>query len=103
MTDDAPHSRWQDFWEKTFPVIIGGIIAGVFAIAGSYFATTFQMSAQSHAHKAEAQRKVYASLMGRKLVTEQLNVSRAEARVFSDYNEELWRRSGLPKDSLDLQ
>jgi formate/nitrite transporter FocA (FNT family) len=42
MTDDAPHSRWQDFWEKTLPVIIGGIIAGIFAIAGSYFATTFQ-------------------------------------------------------------
>jgi hypothetical protein len=100
--DRQPHSGWQDFWDKTFPVIVGGIIAGFFAIAGSYFATTFQMSAQSQAQKAVEQRKVYANLMGRKLVAEQLNVSRTEARLFSDYNEEIWKRAGAPKDSLDL-
>jgi hypothetical protein len=77
MSDNPQqHSRWQDFWEKTLPVIAGGVITGFFAIAGSYFATTFQMSAQSQAEKAEEQRKVFARLIGRKLVTEQLNVSR---------------------------
>jgi len=46
---------------------------------------------------------VFARLMGRKITTEQLYVSRYEAFMFSDYNEERWRRSGSPKDSLDLQ
>jgi hypothetical protein len=100
--DDAQRSRWQDLWDKTLPVIAGGFIAGVFAIAGSYYATKFQMVAQSQTQKAEEQRKVFASLVGRKLVAEQLNVSRAEARLFSDYNEERWKRAGAPKDSLDL-
>jgi hypothetical protein len=99
---DTWGARQLDFWETTLPVIVGGIIAGLFAITGSYFATSFQMKAQSHADEAAAQRKVFAELMGRKLVTEQLNVSRAEALIISDYNEELWRRSG-PKDSLDLE
>jgi hypothetical protein len=104
MSDDGPpRSRWQDFWDKTLPVIVGGLIAGLFAIAGSYFATTFQTSAQHKEQKEEDQRKVFARLMGKKLVTEQLHVSQLEARVFSDYNEELWRRAGFPKDALDLQ
>jgi hypothetical protein len=103
MSDDRqPSSRWQDFWDKTLSALVGGLIAGVFAIAGSYFAVTFQMSAQAKAQKAEEQRKVFARVMGRKLVTEQLAVSRLEARVFSDYHEEMWKRSGAPKDSLDL-
>jgi hypothetical protein len=103
MSNDVQPSRSLDLWEKILPGIIGGVIAGLFAIVGSYFATTFQMSAQSNAQKTEEQRKVFARLMGRKLVTEQLNVSRIEARVFSDYHEELWRHAGAPKESLDLQ
>ncbi len=50
MSDAPQHSRWQDFLEKTLPGIAGGVIARLFAIAGSYFATTFQMSA--HANSA---------------------------------------------------
>ena len=46
---------------------------------------------------------MFARLMGRKITTEQLYVSRYEAFMFSDYNEERWRHSGSPKDSLDLQ
>jgi hypothetical protein len=96
---DAQHTKWwQNFLDKLLPVIVGGVLA----IAGSYYATKFQMDAQSQTQKAEEQRKVFASLMGRKLVTEQLNVSRAEARLFSDYHEERWKRAGAPKDSVDL-
>jgi hypothetical protein len=98
MSDDQqPGSRRQDFWDKTLSALVGGLIAGVFAIAGSYFAVTFQMTAQAKAQKVEEQRKVFARVMGRKLVTQQLAVLRFEARVFSDYHEEMWKRAGAPK------
>jgi hypothetical protein len=105
MSDDdaQQHSRWQDFWDKTLPGIVGGVIAGVFAIAGSYFATTFQMSAQSQAQKVEEQRKVSASLMGQKIMWEQLNIFQANAKTASDYNQERWQRAGLPYTSVDLE
>ena len=61
MSDDQPSSRRQEFWDKTLSALVGGLIAGVFAIAGSYFAVTFQMSAQAKAQKAEEQRKVFAT------------------------------------------
>jgi hypothetical protein len=41
--------------------------------------------------------------MGRRFATQQLYVSRYEAMIFSDHHEERWRRSGNPKDSIDLQ
>jgi hypothetical protein len=108
MSDDpqppsAPSSRWQDFREKILPVIAGGVIAGVFAIAGSYFATTFQMSAQSQIQKVEEQRNVSASLMGQKIMWEQLNILQANAKIASDYNQERWQRAGLPNTSVDLE
>src|SRR4051794_39862966 len=104
MSDDTRprSSRWNNVWDKTSSVLIGGLIAGVFSIAGSYFAVNFQMSAQNKAQKVEEQRKVFARIIGRKLVTQQLAVSRLEARIFSDYHEEVWKRAGSPKDSLDL-
>jgi hypothetical protein len=95
--------RWFEILKQILPGIVGGIVAGLFAIAGSYYATKFQMSGQWEAQKAGEQRRVVASLMGRKIVGEQLNVSRAEALLFSDYSEELWRRAGAPKDSIDFE
>jgi hypothetical protein len=109
MSDDdaQQHSKWQDFWDKTLPVIAasvtGSVIGGVFAIAGSYYATTFQMSAQSQARKVEDQRKVSASLMGQKIMWEQLNIFYANAKTTSDYNQERWQRAGLPITSVDLE
>jgi hypothetical protein len=82
-----------------FPVIVGGLLA----IAGSYFATTVQISAQAKLQKSEDQGKVFARFMGRKLVTQQLAVSRIEARIFSDYYEEIWRCAGSPPKTLALQ
>lgn len=104
MSDDAQQqsSRWQDFWDKTLPVIAGGLIAGFFSIAGSYLATTFQMSAQSQAEKTAQQRKVFASLMGQKLLWEQINVSEANASTAFDYYQERWKRAGSPNTSLDV-
>jgi hypothetical protein len=87
VSDGAQQSRWWSFWDKTLP-LISAIIGGLIAIGGSYFTTRYQVSAQAEVQKAEEQRKVFAKLMGRKLVTEQLNVSRIEARIFSDYYEE---------------
>jgi hypothetical protein len=95
MSNDAK-KRWAD---GLLPVVLGGILA----IGASYFTTKFQMSSQFHLQKVEAQRAVFARLMGRKIITTQLYVSRYEALIFSDYHEERWKRAGAPKDSLDLQ
>jgi len=95
MSNDAK-KRWAD---ALLPVVLGGILA----IGASYFTTKFQMSSQFHLQKVEAQRAVFARLMGRKIITTQLYVSRYEALIFSDYYEERWKRAGAPKDSLDLQ
>jgi hypothetical protein len=104
MSDDTPpSSRWQELWDKTLPVLAGGLIAGIFAIAGSYFATKFQTTAEVNSKKIEEQQKVFARIMGRKFTTEQLYVSRYEASIYSDYEEALWKRAGAPKDSFDLQ
>jgi|SRR5882672_1245525 len=101
MSDDATKKRWYDFLalDKILPVILGGVLA----IGASYFTTKFQMSSQLHLQKVVEQRRVFARIMGRKFTTKQLYVSRYEARIFSDYHEERWRRSGAPKNSLDLQ
>jgi hypothetical protein len=95
VSNDA-RKKWAD---GLLPVILGGILA----IGASYFTTRFQMSSQFHLQKVEAQRAVFARLMGRKIITTQLYVSRYEALIFSDYHEERWKRAGAPKDSLDLQ
>jgi hypothetical protein len=101
MSNDANKARWHDILAlgKILPVVLGAILA----IGASYFTTKFQMSSQLHLQKVEEQRRVFARLMGRKFTTEQLYVSRYEARIFSDYHEERWKRAGAPKDSLDLQ
>jgi hypothetical protein len=99
--DDAKKTKWRDILalDKILPVILGAILA----IGASYFTTKFQMSSQLHLQKVEEQRRIFARLMGRKFTTKQLYVSRYEARIFSDYHEERWKRVGAPKDSLDLQ
>lgn len=101
MSSDANKTRWVDILalDKVLLVVLGAILA----IGTSYFTTKFQMSSQLHLQKVEEQRRVFARLMGRKFTTEQLYVSRYEARIFSDYHEERWKRAGSPKDSLDLQ
>jgi uncharacterized membrane protein YccC len=99
MADDAKKICWQSAIDKFLSVVLGAVLA----IGASYFTTQFQTSSQLHLQKVQEQRRVFARLMGRKLTTEQLYVSRYEALIFSDYSEELWRRAGKPKDSLDLQ
>jgi hypothetical protein len=99
MADDATKIWWQSAVDKFLSVALGAVLA----IGASYFTTQFQTSSQLHLQKVQEQRRVFARLMGRKLITEQLYVSRYEALIFSDYNEENWRRAGKPKDSLDLQ
>ncbi len=93
-----PSGAWRDF-RGLLPTVIGGILA----ICAGYYSSKFQLSSQVQLQKIQDQRQVFARLMGRKFTTEQLYVSRYEARIFSDYNEALWKLSGAPKDSLDLQ
>jgi hypothetical protein len=88
--------------DKGLP-LVQVVLGPVLAIGASYFTTKFQMSSQLHLQKVEEQRRVFARLMGRKFTTEQLYVSRYEARILSDYHEERWKRAGAPRDSLDLQ
>jgi hypothetical protein len=100
MSDEAEQhsSRWRDFWDKTLPVIAGGLMA----IAGSYLATTFQMNAQSRAEKTAQQRKVFATLIGEKFAWEQINVSQVNAATAVYYYQERWKRAGSPNTSPDL-
>jgi hypothetical protein len=99
MSDDTNKKSWRDTVAQSLLIVLGSILA----IGASYFSTKFQMSSQSHLQKVEAQRAVFARLMGRKFTTTQLYVSRYEALIFSDYHEERWKRAGAPKDSLDLR
>jgi hypothetical protein len=93
-------TRWRDFWDRTFPVLLGAAIA----IATAYFTTKFQTSAQADAQKAAEQLKVVASLRGEGIVWEQYNISHANAWTAAEFYKERWRRAGnSPNDSIDIE
>ena len=99
-----PHTKaWRDFWDKVLPVLVGGGLAIAGSITGAYFTTTLQMFAQVEAQKVVEQRRVFASLMGQKLVWQQINISRANAGTDFSYYQERWKRNGSPNTSLDLE
>lgn len=103
MSNQDPSSGWRDAWKTLLATVIGGVLAAGAGIVGQYYASQFQFSSQVQLQKIQGQRQVFARLMGRKFATKQLYVSRYEALLFSDYHETRWKRSGAPKDSLDLQ
>lgn len=103
MSNQNPSGERRDVWRTLLATVVGGALAAGGGIVGQYYASQFQFSSQVHLQKVQGQRQVFARLMGRKFATKQLYVSRYEAMIFSDYHEARTKRSGLPKDSLDLQ
>ena len=103
MSNQDPSGGWHDAWRTLLATVIGGVLAAGGGIFGQYYASQFQFSSQVQLQKIQGQRQVFARLMGRKFATKQLYVSRYEALIFSDFHETRWKRSGSPKDSLDLQ
>lgn len=103
MSNHNPSGERRDVWRTLLATVVGGALAAGGGIVGQYYASQFQFSSQVHLQKVQGQRQVFARLMGRKFATKQLYVSRYEAMIFSDYHEARTNRSGLPKDSLDLQ
>jgi hypothetical protein len=57
----------------------------------------------SESVRTRLNRKVSASLMGQKIMWEQLNIFYANAKTTSDYNQERWQRASLPNTSVDLE
>lgn len=103
MSNQNPSGERRDVWRTLLATVVGGVLAAGGGIVGQYYASQFQFSSQVHLQKVQGQRQVFARLMGRKFATKQLYVSRYEAMIFSDYHEARTKRSGSPKDSLDLQ
>lgn len=103
MRNQNPSGGGHDALRTLLATVVGGVLAAGGGVVGQYYASQFQFSSQVHLQKVQGQRQVYARLTGRKFGTIQLYVSRYEAMIFSDYHEARWKRSGSPKDSLDLQ
>jgi len=91
-----PQSRlWLAIVNAVLPLV--GVVLGAYLT--QYFGYEAQLKTIAHQKRQEA----FSALMGEKLVTTQLYVSRFEALAFSDYHESRWKLSGSPSDSLDLQ
>ena len=103
MRNQNPSVGGHDAWRTLLATVVGGVLAAGGGIVGQYYAYQFQLSSQVKLKKVQGKRHVYARLTGRKFGTIQLYVSLYEAMIFSDYHEARWKRSGAPKDSLDLQ
>jgi hypothetical protein len=69
----------------------------------NYFASKFQLTTQLRTQQIQAQQNVYAHIVGRRLIVQQLYVTYTQARIYSDCHEALWRLSGYQKDSIELE
>jgi len=79
--------------------VYAAIIAAALAVASALFTVTRQQQAAT----LKERQQVYAGIMGKKHLRNQLVVSRFEALIFSDYHERRWRLAGAPADSFDFQ
>lgn len=68
-----------------------------------YLAHQLQLIRDVRLRDRDARSRLFATLMGQKLVLAQLYVSRFEAFIISDYYEYRWRLSGRPDNSIDFQ
>ena len=75
----------------------------VVSLGSIYLSHRLEMARQRSLRENEVRLRVFASIMGQRLVVAQLYVSRFEAFIFSDYHEARWRIDQHPKDSIDLQ
>ncbi len=79
--------------------VYAAIVAGALAIASA----VFTVNRQQQAATLKERQQIYGAVMGKKLLRNQLVVSRFEALIFSDYHEYRWRLAGTPAESFDFQ
>lgn len=68
-----------------------------------YLAHRFELIRAVRVSDREARFRLFATLMGQKLVLAQLYVSRFEALILSDYYEYRWYLAGRHENSIDFQ
>jgi hypothetical protein len=68
-----------------------------------YLAHYFQLTRDIRLRDREVRSRLFATLMGQKLVLAQLYVSQSEAFIISDYYEYRWRLTGRQEHSIDFQ
>lgn len=88
------------------PILIAVVTASLALIGvgvGSYLTYYFGLKSQLMIADHQKRQQTFSELMGRKILTKQLYVSRFEALIYSDYHEARWKLTGSPKDSIDLQ
>jgi hypothetical protein len=89
-------------WKTYMNVVIPGILVIVAALLGGYFTQKWTFDREMRIRDHEKRQIVYSELMGTRIVTEQLYISRSEAIILSDYHEFQWRKRGAQKDSIHL-
>jgi len=79
------------------------VMPWVGALIVVYITHLFHRSREKQLRDREARVRLFGTLMGQRLLLSQLYVSAFEARIFSDFHEQLWRLAGAPPDSHDCK
>lgn len=79
--------------------VYAAVIAAALAIASAIFT----VNRQQRATTLKDRQQLYAAIMGKKHLRNQVLVSRFEAKIFSDCHQQRWILAGTPPNSLDLQ
>jgi len=89
-------------WMPIYIALItaGTTLLGVFL--GSYLTSQYSFKNQVRLSTNQARQHSYSDIMGKKVLLDQLLVSRFEALIHFQYHEQLWKRVGSPMPSIDL-
>lgn len=79
------------------------ILTFIGTLIAVYFTQRWTLSRELARAKWEQRIQAYRELMGIKVTTQQIYVSRFEALIFSDYHETRWKLAGAPQQSIDLE
>ena len=90
-------------WTLLLTALIAGLFALIGGFVGAYTTSTLNFRNQLKITSFQKRQQGYAEIMGVRFLLPQLYVSRFEARIFSDYHEQLWHLRGAPRDSFDFQ
>lgn len=94
------NKRWTNLFPKDVVIALLTLIS---VVVGAYLAAELGLQSQLKFSDHSKRQQTFSELMGRKILTNQLYVSRFEALIYSDYHEARWKLAGAPKDSIDLQ
>lgn len=82
--------------------ITPAVIAFIGIIIGAILAYYFGIISHKKINEFDLRKKTFGELMGLKILTSQLYMSRFEALIYSDYHEQRWKLTGCIKESGDL-